>query len=368
MKELSKTSPTIFIEEMNGFEHAVATLDIPDISIQYLKYQDILHGIANNASAIGAIKGPRGEIQKNDVDVFATAHPDFAIAYIGRHADKILAQDVAYTLAADNTVTLATEQKTTRLYSMEHSPLSDAVVAFVFHTSARILHQDTAEISKLTIPDGNTFTKREGHFYTSDSECTYRLDGKRVGVVGAGDIGKKVIEYYVRAGSEVSYTAEVPKKFAHDDIEFKDLPTLLTQDLDVLTLHLPSRVHVPLEQVRNVRLFIHTASGSNIDEQALLDALHEGRIQQALIDVYQIEGKSFNGGDGESQSVLNPQINPQDTPLDLQRKAFIAELITQKRLFLTPHIAYREDNALKRTLAVALQKIMNTFEKEGAHE
>lgn len=122
------------------------------------------------------------------------------------------------------------------------------------------------------------------------------LHGKTVGVVGTGAIGTAVVRLLHAFGCEVlAYN-----RTEHDDVKalgakYVPLDELLRQS-DIVTLHVPltaetnhliSRERLAL--MKPTAVLINTARGNVVDIQALADALSEGRIAGAGVDVYEKE-------------------------------------------------------------------------------
>lgn len=115
----------------------------------------------------------------------------------------------------------------------------------------------------------------------------------RIGIVGLGHVGSRVASVSVVLGAEVGYTDRFVKDTAYqrfDDVED------LAKWADVLTIHLPyddethhtvnARV---LEALGSKGVVVNTARGGLVDEQALFEALRDGRIAGAALDVFEAE-------------------------------------------------------------------------------
>ena len=125
----------------------------------------------------------------------------------------------------------------------------------------------------------------------------FELSGKTLGIVGLGKIGRRMAGYAQAFGMDVlawsqNLTAETAaaagaRKVSKDE---------LFQKSDVVSLHL--RLSERSEGTvgeRELRLLgpegvlVNTARGPLVDQQALVTALHEGRIRGAALDVYDQE-------------------------------------------------------------------------------
>ncbi|OGZ34083.1 MAG: D-glycerate dehydrogenase [Candidatus Portnoybacteria bacterium RBG_19FT_COMBO_36_7] len=139
--------------------------------------------------------------------------------------------------------------------------------------------------------------------------------GKTIGLVGMGRIGANVakrmcdgfgvkILYYDRARSE-----EIEKQYK---MEFVDLETLL-KNSDFVSIHLPmtpETKHIigapQLAMMKKTAYLINTARGPIIDEAALVEALKNGIIRGAALDVYEQEPKMAEGLAQMPNTVLTP--------------------------------------------------------------
>ena len=365
---MSIATKTVLIERMNGFDAVVQNLVIPDIEIIYTDFPAIVRLSQESNPAVGAVKGPRGTIGKGEFERFASINNGFVISYVGRHPEKVIEPDTEYDLDNNNSsiAHVHTENGDVPVLSMETSPLSSAVASYITAATQDILSGKVSEIETLFMVNGNTFSKRQGHtFNPYDVHNKGVIASKQIGVIGAGDVGSRAIKMLDAFGASITYNAGSEKSFPGTSAVFiPDMKDLLASNLDVLSLHLPSKVNVPLEDLAHVKLFINSSSGANIDELELIRAIEEGRIKTALIDVFKHEGDLFGGKiDPKTnrfvQSPLNPFPHTQDDETDKIRKAVLNRLISEGRLFLTPHIAYLEDSALRDTIKIAVEKIIN---------
>jgi glycerate dehydrogenase len=115
------------------------------------------------------------------------------------------------------------------------------------------------------------------------------LSGLALGVVGYGAIGRPVARIAEAMGMKVLVHTSTPRK--GDGSKFVDLDTLFSKS-DVVTLHCPLTEEtegiVSRDRLRTMKpssFLINTARGPLVDEQALANALNEGKIAGAGLDV-----------------------------------------------------------------------------------
>ena len=121
--------------------------------------------------------------------------------------------------------------------------------------------------------------------------------GKVLGVLGLGRIGGPVATIGLGFGMEViawspNLTAE---RCAEKGVKLSGIDTLLVRS-DVIAIHLPARaateglIGAPeLALMKPAALLINVSRASIVDERALINALREGRIGGAGLDVFSVE-------------------------------------------------------------------------------
>jgi glyoxylate reductase len=123
--------------------------------------------------------------------------------------------------------------------------------------------------------------------------------GKKLGIVGLGRIGRAVARRARGFGMDILYHNRSRKKDAEEEFEarYLDLDDLL-EAADFVTLHTPltdETHHLigarELEKMKPKAVLVNTSRGPVVDEAALADALAEGRIFAAGLDVYEDEPK-----------------------------------------------------------------------------
>jgi glycerate dehydrogenase len=123
---------------------------------------------------------------------------------------------------------------------------------------------------------------------------TAQLRGKRWGIIGMGNIGREVARLAEAFGCEVSYysTSGVERKEAYPSLELEEL----LRSSDVVSIHCPlnerTRSLIGAEQLELMKpsaILINVARGGIVDEAALADALNEGRLRGAALDVFTSE-------------------------------------------------------------------------------
>ena len=117
----------------------------------------------------------------------------------------------------------------------------------------------------------------------------FRIKGKTLGIIGYGRIGRKV----AKMASALGMNIVVYDPYVKGNEIAVTLDELLEKS-DFMTVHVPLTEETrgmigkkEISKMKNGAYLINTARGGIIDEEALLDALHEGKLSGAALDVYE---------------------------------------------------------------------------------
>lgn len=160
------------------------------------------------------------------------------------------------------------------------------------------------------------------------------LQGLKMGIVGLGNTGMATARIALGFGMEVyAYTSKSPLQL-QSEIHKMELD-LLFSECDVVSLHCPLNSQTlgmvnarRLQLMKPTAILINTARGPLIDEAALADALNQGRLAAAGLDVLSQEPPSSD--------------NP---------------LLTARNCYLTPHIAWGSTAARKRLMQILVGNV-----------
>lgn len=199
------------------------------------------------------------------------------------------------------------------------------------------------------IPDKNK-SAHEG-IWLKESNGSHELRGKKLGIIGYGNIGSQVSVLAEAMGMKVLfYDAEtkLPLGNAEDKKTLKDL----LKASDIVTLHvpdLPSTRNIinktTLKYFKQGSILINYARGEVVDLEALRDSLLAGDLSGAAVDVYPLE----------------PQKNGDK---------FISPLQGLSNVILTPHIGGSTEEAQQNIGEDVSNKLFNFLEKgitTGSH-
>jgi glyoxylate reductase len=164
-----------------------------------------------------------------------------------------------------------------------------------------VLTRATAELTVTLILDllrrvteGDRFLRRRTPWIWSPTFMLGRaLAGRTLGIVGLGRIGWEVARLAEAFDMRVVYASRSPKP--NVDFERVELDDLLAT-VDVVSLHCPLTPETrhligaaALKTMRRDAFLVNTTRGAVVDEAALVDALREGEIAGAALDVYERE-------------------------------------------------------------------------------
>ena len=172
--------------------------------------------------------------------------------------------------------------------------------------------------------------------FTDVSRMFFELKGKRLGIIGLGNIGSRVARVGEAFGMEVSYFSTSGTSHS------REYPSISLDELmsasDIVSIHAPYNERTAglvgeaeLGKMKPSAYIINMGRGGIIDESALAKAIDEGRIAGAGVDVFTSEPL------------------PADNPLMKVRN--------RDRLVLTPHIGWASIEARERLVSMIADNI-----------
>lgn len=185
---------------------------------------------------------------------------------------------------------------------------------------------------------------RKGRWTVNDDFCYWdaplsELHGKTFGIVGLGSIGMRVAQVALAFGMKVSALTSRDAEALPAGIVKAGLHELLSAS-DVLSLHCPladNTFHLISEEalrlMKPTAILINTGRGPLVDEYAVANALHYGKLAAFCADVLA----------DEPPRITNP-------------------LLKEPNAFITPHIAWASAEARQRLLQVAVDNVRSFLE------
>ena len=144
------------------------------------------------------------------------------------------------------------------------------------------------------IPFLNAFMKNR----IDETQLNYtgsELKGKTIGIIGFGAIGKKVAEFCRVFDMHVLVYARSANAQSDGFVKITDFDHLVSAS-DIVTVHASLNPQTKqlinkevFKKMKNTALFINTARGGIVNERDLIDALKNGDISGACLDVFESE-------------------------------------------------------------------------------
>jgi D-3-phosphoglycerate dehydrogenase len=169
------------------------------------------------------------------------------------------------------------------------------------------------------------------------------LAGKRLGIIGLGAIGKEVAKRIRAFGVDIVYTDNVRDRDLEKalGLSFVTLRKLL-EESDVISIHVPLLADTKgligqkeIALMKKGAYVINTARGGIVDSGALAEALGNGRIAGAALDVFDTEPPDFS-----------------------------SPLFNVERIIMTPHIGAYTVEAIRRMDCIAAENIVKVLRGE----
>ena len=219
----------------------------------------------------------------------------------------------------------------------EHDIIVTNVPAYSTESVAQMVFAHLLTVTNRT--EHYALQNRQGRWTKNPDFCYWdfshmELAGKTFGIVGLGNIGRRVAEIALAFGMQVKALTSKSANALPAGIEKADLEELLASS-DIISLHCPltdSTRHLinreTLSLMRPSAILINTGRGPLVDDQAVAYALAEGQLAAFCADV------------------LTEEPPKADNPL-----------LSQPNAFITPHIAWATEEARSRLLQVAISNV-----------
>jgi len=214
------------------------------------------------------------------------------------------------------------------------------VPAYGSHTVAEFTFGLILNLSR-NISDANVYLRETLNYNYLPWMEGFNLEGKTLGVIGTGKIGKNVVK--IAKGFEMNVLAydlyPDPNFAKENNFTYKSFTEVITQ-ADILTLHAPySKENYHLINKENIAMMkkgvylINTARGELVDTEALVWGLKEKIIAGAGLDVLE--------GGKQSQNIF----------------ALNQELIKMPNVIVSPHIAFFTQEAVASIMQTTIENI-----------
>lgn len=172
--------------------------------------------------------------------------------------------------------------------------------------------------------------------FTHFARSFHELSGKTWGIVGLGAIGRRVADIAKMFGCHVIYysTSGANAQQGYERVDFD----ALLKESDIVSVHAPLNVNTEglmnadaFHKMKNTAIFLNLGRGPIVVERDLADALNQGEIAAAGLDVLSVEPMAA------------------DNPL--------REIKDSEKLIITPHIAWASVEARTRLMKLVEKNI-----------
>ena len=203
---------------------------------------------------------------------------------------------------------------------------ADSVVEYVVSCSLSL-------IKKIPLLN-NTTTRGEWLRTKIKSE---EINGKNLGIIGYGEIGKKVSKYCSNLGLNIIVYDPYLKDQSNDKYaKFVELNKIYEVS-DIISLHLPLNNEtknlvnkVSFSKMKQKPIIINTSRGSIINENELIDAYKKNLISGFALDVFEkepIEDSIYNQINNDMNCILTPHISGVTTQSNKRVCDFIVDKV-----------------------------------------
>lgn len=202
-----------------------------------------------------------------------------------------------------------------------------------------------------------SYLRSKRNDFSIDGLQGFDLRGKTMGVIGVGRIGKHIIKIAKGFGMNViahdryrdeilaevlnfKYTNQLDEIFSNSDI------VSLSAPLNDETFHIVNRE--AFSKMKSSAILINTSRGALVDTEALYEALSEGKIAGAGLDV--IEGEESIQ---EERELLSSERNTEKLREVFRDKA----IFEMENVVFTPHNAFNSKEAIERIYSTTIENI-----------
>jgi len=191
----------------------------------------------------------------------------------------------------------------------------------------------------------------------------FDLNGKTIGIVGTGRIGRFMVKIAKGFGMNILAFDVYPNQKMAEELGFKYVPLdELLANSDVISLHVPynkSTHHLinanNILKIKKGALLINTARGPLVETEAIIKALNDDLLGGYGADVLEEEGIIKD----ERQFLFSGSLEGHNLRTVLADHV----LINMPNVVITPHNAFNTGEALKRILDTDIENIKSFIEK-----
>ena len=176
--------------------------------------------------------------------------------------------------------------------------------------------------------------------FTNNDKPFYELNGKTVGIIGLGNIGKEVAKIATVFGCKVIYYSTSGK---NNDNRYKNVSLeVLLKESDIISIHCALNEQTNnllnknnLDNLKDGAILLNLGRGGLVNEQDITDTLNNGSDIYFATDVTTVE--------------------------PIQKSSPLLTINDKERVIITPHIAWASIEARTRLMDLVYKNIMDTL-------
>lgn len=179
------------------------------------------------------------------------------------------------------------------------------------------------------------------------------LLGKIFGIIGYGNMGKATAKRLSGFGVKVIFYDILPN--LEDEFATQVSLETLQKEADILSLHIPldESTHYIIDEnfiskMEKNFYFVNTARGKNLKTSALVEAVKNGKVLGAALDVLEYEKSSFENLDASAS-------------LSTKENGDLKFLLASEKIIVTPHIAGWTHQSKEKLAQFIVDKIVAKF-------
>ncbi|RAK09735.1 D-3-phosphoglycerate dehydrogenase [Halanaerobium saccharolyticum] len=189
--------------------------------------------------------------------------------------------------------------KVARTLGVVEKPVAELVMSYILNISRQIMPLNKS--------------MHQGNW---NKILAHSIDGKKLGIIGMGNIGEEITRKAQAFDMEIIYYDVDRKKSLEEElgIEYQELDQLF-ENADVITLHVPLNEHTEnlidyeaMSKMTKSPILINTARGPVVNNEDLKRALEEGLISYAAVDVFDEEPKTNSVLKDTENVILTPHV------------------------------------------------------------
>lgn len=174
-----------------------------------------------------------------------------------------------------------------------------------------------------------------------------------VAIIGVGRIGSRVANIYRGFGANVVAYDIAPREEFESLVSYQESAEAAISQADIVTIHMPAtdvnyhQFSLDLfKQFKSGAILVNTARGPIVHTEDLFQALDEGYIAGAALDVYEGEAP-YVPVDWRGRDITDPVYQ---------------QLVKHPQIIYTPHTAYYTDTAVQNLIDIPLDATLSVIQ------